>query len=377
MAVLSDRIYLDYAATAPLLPEVRSAMEPWLTVQYGNPSSLHAEGRAARAALDEAREVLSERLGCLFGEITFCSSGTEAANLAILGTALGNEDRQRNHILLGAAEHHCVLHCRERLERYGYRVSLIPVDAQARVRPESLTERVGEDTLLVSVMHANNETGGINGIRQLSDIAHEAGALFHCDAVQTLGALPWTVNSLDADLVSVSAHKIGGPKGVGALAHRAQVSLGPLILGGGQEREMRGGTENVAGIVGFKAAVQALAGRLFGPEARDAFAAGLGVGVVWTTPGFEDVLPGHCHIRLPGVRSETALIALDRAGISASSGAACSSGAVEPSHVLRAMGLSESEANEGLRFTLGPSFGIENARHAGQRVASVLAPLAT
>ncbi len=401
------RIYLDYAATTPLAPEAVEAMLPWLEDEYGNPSSLHADGRSAKDAIDEAREIVSGALGCLFAEVVFTGSGTEAANLAILGAALHNTDSSRSRILLGAAEHHCVLHTQTLLERFGYRVDLIPVDREARVSPSGLASLLGDDVLLVSVMHANNELGTINSIRELSDLAHGVGALMHTDAVQTFGR-PWRVDELDADLVSISAHKINGPKAVGALYQRAGVKLQPLIVGGGQEREMRAGTENVAGIAGCGAAVR-LRTRLYrssgpasdhgagtrGPStaqpspglgdsaqddgfggarsrqevARAAFISKLTErGFVPTTSSFEDVLPGHAHLRLPGVDAETMLIRLDRMELSASSGAACSSGSLEPSHVLLACGYSERESREGLRFTFPIDADLAEAEEAAERV---------
>ncbi|MFI5386243.1 MAG: cysteine desulfurase family protein, partial [Fimbriimonadales bacterium] len=239
------RIYLDHAATTPLLPEARAAMEPWLTTGYGNPSALYEEGRMARAAIDEAREVLSFALGCLFAEVLFTSSGTEAANLAIVGTALANDDSARNRMLLGAAEHNCVLHTRPLLERLGYRVELIPVDRIARVRLGDLESMLGPDVLLVSVMSANNELGTIQPVAEVANLAHRHGALYHCDAVQTLGSFgveglefgvpifgqgeradsPFqnpksNIQSLP-DLASFSAHKLYGPKGVGAIYIKA------------------------------------------------------------------------------------------------------------------------------------------------------------
>jgi cysteine desulfurase len=370
------RIYLDHAATTPLAPEALEAMLPWLEDEYGNPSSLHADGRSAKDAIDEAREVVSGALGCLFAEVVFTGSGTEAANLAILGAALHNKDRSRSRILLGAAEHHCVLHTQPLLERFGYCVELIPVDREARVSPSALASLLGDDVLLVSVMHANNELGSLNTVRPLADLAHGVGALMHTDAVQTFGR-PWRVDDLDADLVSISAHKINGPKGVGALYLRAGVKLQPLIVGGGQEREMRAGTENVAGIAGFGAAVRLRGkrklaqddGRSSQEQARDAFVAELvSHGFVPTLSSFDEVLPGHAHLRLPGVDAETMLIRLDRMELSASSGAACSSGSLEPSHVLLACGYSERESREGLRFTFPIDADLAEAEEAAERV---------
>ncbi len=343
-----------------------------------NPSSLHVEGRVARAAVDGAREVLADSLGCLFGEVLFTSSGTESANLAILGLALANESPSRNRILMGAAEHHAVLHCCPLLERLGYSVGLIPVDSVARSDPDALRGHIGVDVLLVCLMHANNELGTINPVADLATVTREAGAYFFCDAVQTFPYCP-SVGELGADLVSVSAHKLYGPTGVGALYVRAGTPLAPVVLGGGQERELRAGTENVAGIVGFAEAVKWCRDH---PQvqtqkrsARDAFAATLTAqGFLPSVPVFEqssNVLPSHFHCRFPGIDAETTLIRLDREGISASSGAACSSGSLEPSHVLMACGYSKQEAQEGLRFTFGANSTPEEALEAALKVIQV------
>lgn len=349
-------------------------MVPWLTSEFGNPSSLHAEGRRAKDAIDEARATVSRALGCLFAEVVFTSSGTEAANLAILGAALANPDPSRSRILLGAAEHHCVLHTKPLLERLGYRVELIPVDPEGRVTVTAVEALVGDDVFIVSVMHANNELGTINPVHHISGLAHALGALVHCDAVQTflvpdLGGL---VEATRADLISISGHKVNGPKGVGALYQRAGVKLKPLTLGGGQEREMRAGTENVAAIVGFGAAVAwraSLSVRGTDVNPRDIFLSRLvEAEFIQTASSLENLLSGHAHVRLPGVDAETMLIRLDRMGVGASSGAACSSGSLEPSHVLLACSYSMREAKEGLRFTFGLDSTVEQAEEAARRV---------
>lgn len=362
------RIYLDHAATTPLAPAVREAMLPWLDA--GNASSLHAEGRRAKDAIDAAREALSHRLGCEFGEVVFTSGGTEAANFAIVGSALANRDPRRNRILLGAAEHHCVLHTRPLLERLGYRVDLIPVDRYARVDFDALQGLLKDDVLLVSTMHANNELGTINDIALISDQVRKADALFHVDAVQTFLTLAWQVADLDADFVSISAHKVNGPKGTGALYVKAGSKPTPISVGGGQEREMRAGTENVAGIVGFGATIDLL--RNDPSVVRDAFEASLQDVASFTVPPGVSRLPGHSHLRVPNVRAETLLILLDRMGVAASSGAACSSGAVEPSHVLLAAGFTADEAKEGLRFSFGSQTTLAEGEDAVGRVRGAL-----
>ena len=353
------RVYLDHAATTPIDPRVRKAMEPYLTREFGNPSSLHAWGRTARLAIDEARETLAAALGCFPDEVCFVSSGTESCNLAIIGCAL-KAPPDRRHILLSAIEHHCVLDAGEWLRPFGFEVEHLPVDRYGQVSPDTVRERLRPDTWLVSVMHANNEIGTLQPVAAIGALCRERGVWFHVDAVQTFGLLPVKVDALNCDLLSVSAHKIYGPKGVGALYIRAGTPLQPLMVGGGQEHDRRAGTENVAGIVGFAEAVR-IAESTRETEAprlahlRDAFIRA----VLETIPDATltghptERLPTNAHFRFVGVPSDSLLIALDRAGIGASSGAACSAGSLEPSHVLMALGWDESAAPEGVRFSLG------------------------
>ena len=364
---MSKRIYLDYAATSPLRPEVRKAMLPWL--ESGNPSSLHVDGRRAKGAIDQARERVSTALECEFGECLFTSSATESANAAIIGAALANEDSRRRRVLISAAEHHCVLHTQSILERLGYQVTLLPVSRDTRPDFERTASELTSDVLLIAVMHANNETGAITDVAPLADKAHEAGILVFSDAVQTFTKIPNLVKKLKADLIAVSAHKIGGPQGAGALYVKAGTKLKSFIGGGGQERELRGGTENVAGIVGFAAVVTLPMSDAMTKSARDALLKRLVAGgAVPTLSPETPTLNTHCHVRFPGVESESMLIRLDRAGVSASAGAACSSGSLEASHVLLAAGFSEAEAKEGLRFTLGPGIGPNDAILAADRI---------
>lgn len=380
-----ERIYLDHAATTPLSPAAREAMQPWLDEGFGNPSSLYQEGRRAREAVDQARETLSARLGCDFAEVIFTSSGTEAANLAIVGSALAQRDPKRRRILAGAAEHHAVLRCAGLAEAFGFQFETVAVDRYARLDLDDLERRMGDDVHLVALMHANNELGTIQPVAEAASLAHRHGALFFCDAVQTFAAMDWAVIDLDADLVSVAAHKVYGPKGVGALYVRAGTRLQPVSRGGGQERELRAGTENVAGIVGFAAAAQEAAldreGRRRKRQARDAFlkALRLDPSIDWTdwnhpsepalsVPHDVPQLDGHAHLRFPGLSAESMLIVLDQLGVSASSGAACSSGSLEPSHVLLAAGYSEAEAKQGLRFTFGHGSTEAEADEAARRL---------
>ncbi|MCW5942293.1 MAG: cysteine desulfurase [Fimbriimonadaceae bacterium] len=375
-----NRCYADYAATAPMLDSVREAIAPWL-FDYGNPSSLHEEGRRARHAIDQARDAVAEAMDCAFGEIVFTSSGTEAVNLAILGSAIANQDPRRRRVVIGAADHHAALRTLPCLEMLGYLVDLTPVLPTTQTDLAAFEALMSDDVLLVSLLHANNETGVIQPVPELVTIARRLGALVHLDAVQTFGRWAWTPSQFDADLVSVSSHKIGGPKGIGALFVRAGTKIKPIMVGGGQERELRSGTENVAGIVGFGRAVAARSDRSDPRRsARDAFLATLEAAKdprlrLTADPRTLPVLDGHLHVRFEGLSAESLLILLDRLGVAASSGAACSAGSVEPSHVLLAAGFSPSAAREGLRFSFGPdhdeAFGVEVARRVLQAVERV------
>jgi len=312
-------------------------------------------------AIDAARETLAAALNADPAEICFVSSGTESCNFAIIGCAL-KAPPNRRHILVSAVEHHCVLHAAEWLIPFGYEVEHIPVDCYGQVDPDAVRARIRDDTWLVSVMHANNEIGTIQPVEAIATICKERGVWFHVDAVQTFGLLPLDVQAIGCDLLSVSAHKIYGPKGVGALYVRAMTPLQPLMVGGGQERDRRAGTENVAGIVGFAEAVR-VAEAMRNAEAerltalRDQFIRAVLETIPDTTLTGHPTerLPGNAHFRFIGVPSDSLLIALDRAGIGASSGAACSAGSLEPSHVLLALGWNETAAQEGVRFTLGRS----------------------
>ncbi|MDQ2985649.1 MAG: cysteine desulfurase [Armatimonadota bacterium] len=359
-------IYLDNAATTPLDPRAREAMLPWL--DCANPSSLHHRGREARMAIDVARELVADAMECIPGEVIFTSSGTEAVVTALLGAARAGLSGSRKRILMGAAEHHAVLHCEKQLRELGYKVEFIPPTSAGAFDVSRLV--VADDVLLVAAMHANNETGAITDVSTVASLCRDRGALFFCDAVQTFGKVPLP----DADLIAASAHKVYGPKGVGALRVRAGVKIEPVMAGGGQEREMRGGTENVAAIVGFGEVCRA--GQTCPTGPTDAFVSEVrrlvphAVFIALDAP----CLPTHAHLRIPGVSAEVALINLDRLGVAASSGAACSSGSVEPSHVLLAMGLNETQAAEGLRFTFGRQTTVEEAKQAASCLAEICPP---
>jgi cysteine desulfurase len=354
-------IYLDHAATTPVDPRVAAAMQPFLGEQFGNPSSIHALGRAARAAVDTARDTVASALNCDYAEICFTSSGTEADNLALIGVMLA-APKGRNHLVVSSIEHHAVSHAAKFLETQGYAVTFVKVDAEGFVDMEALAESMTERTALVSVVHGNNEIGTIQDITGIAKLAHDKGARFHTDAVQSFGSLPVDVKSLDCDLLSISAHKIYGPKGAGALYARIGVPLSPILVGGSQERERRAGTENTAGIVGFGGAVRLLqdmegeSSRL--TALRDKFIANLFEAIPdirLNGPVGPRRLPNNVNISIAGVDGSAVLMNLDRLGIAASSGSACSSGSIEPSHVLTAIGLPPDLAASGIRLTLGRS----------------------
>ena len=374
-----QRIYLDHAATTPLRPEVRAAMEPYLSADgFGNPSSLHADGQRAKRALDAARDTLACALGAQFSEITFTSGGTEADNAALVGVMLARG--RGSHLITTQIEHEAVIETARFLEKLGFSVTYLPVDEQGRVAPRSVADALTDRTALVSVMHANNEVGTVQPLREIADLVHAHGAYLHTDAVQTFSQLPVNVHDLGVDLLSVSAHKIYGPKGVGALYVRSGIPIEPLLHGGGQERERRAGTENVPAIAGFGEAVrlllperEAVAARL--TLLRDTFLAALRQRVPSMVLNGHPAerLPNNINLSFPGLDAETLLLTLDRAGISASSGSACTSGSIEPSHVLTAMGLPDDRVNSAIRLTLGR----DTTRAEVDRAVDILAAIVT
>jgi len=351
-------IYLDYAATSPLWPDVRAAMAPYLDERYANASSLYAAAREARKAIEEARETIAAAVGARPEEVIFTSGGTEADNIAVQGTAFRARNEGRDGIVVSSIEHHAVLDTARWLGRNGFRVTEVGVDANGMIDEAALEAAVDRKTGVVSVMTANNEVGTIQPVARCNGIARSAGARFHTDAVQ---ALPWIpVDAADADLIALAGHKVGGPKGVGALIVRRGVGVEPLVHGGGQERGLRSGTYNVAGIVGFGAAVQAtLAAReQLVPRVRalrDRLQEALVQRIARVTVNGAGArrLPNNCNVCIDGIESEPLLLLLDAAGIAASSGSACQSGAAEASHVLTAMGVSNDLAMGALRLTLG------------------------
>lgn len=354
-------IYLDHAATTPVDPEVTQAMIPYLAERFGNPSSIHAPGQETRAAMDSAREAIALALSCDFSEVYFTSSGTEANNMAVIG-AMWAAPSDRKRLIVSSIEHPSVMKSAQFLESTGYVVTRLPVDSVGRVEPAVLEDSITDETALVSVVHGNNEIGTVQDIARLARIAHDHGALFHTDSVQTFGSLPIHVGGMGCDLLSISAHKIYGPKGAGALYARSAVKVSPIIHGGSQERERRAGTENTAAIVGFGKATELAMTRRGADshrlsELRDWFIERL----LESIPGThlngprEGRLPNNVNISIEGVDGASVLMNLDRAGIAASSGSACSSGSIEPSPVLSAIGLPPELASSGIRFTLGRS----------------------
>jgi len=360
---MSERIYFDHAATTPLDPRVLEAMLPYLRDHWGNASSLYAEAREARKGLDAARRTVSELLGCQPQEVIFTSGGSESDSLAVRGAAHVGR-RRGNHIVTSAIEHHAVLHTVQQLEKEGFRATYLPVDGQGFVDLTALAEAVTPETVLVSIMYANNEVGTVEPIAEAARIVKERNrdCVFHTDAVQAVGMLDIDVGRLGVDMLSIAGHKVYGPKGVGALYVRTRTPLQPQILGGSQERNRRAGTENVAGAVGLARAMELACGEMASRVAhyralRDRLLTEAPARVPFTQiTGALDPerrLANSFSCCFQFLEGEAVLIALDLAGIAASSGSACTSGSLEPSHVLTAMGISEELARGSLRVTLG------------------------
>ena len=356
------RIYLDHNATTPPAEAVVDAMARALREVAGNASSVHSFGQQAKSASDEARTSVAALLGAEPSEVIFTGSGTEADNLALRGAAEALEPGGRREIVVSAIEHEAVLNTARALARRGWTMTVLPVDASGIVSPDAVREAVSDRTAVVSVMHANNEVGTVQPVAEIAAIAHERGALMHTDAVQSAGKIPVAVKALGVDLLSISAHKFYGPKGVGALWVRRGVRLTPQMTGGRQERNRRAGTENVPGIVGMgvaaRMAIEGLASSVVRVAAlRDRLEAGIlrDVPHAAVNGAREPRVPNTTNISFARVEAESLLIALDLEGLAVSTGSACSSGTLEPSHVLKAMGLGASRAQSSLRFSLGSS----------------------
>ncbi|HUF14552.1 MAG TPA: cysteine desulfurase family protein [Acidimicrobiia bacterium] len=371
-------IYLDHAATTPMRPEVWVAMAPFAAEMFGNPSGVHGVSRVAKNALEESRERIAAMIGAHPLEVVFTSGGTESDNLAIKGAVLNSTARQG--LVTSAIEHEAVLETADFLKRLGMPVSIVAVDHEARVDPAQVAGAVTEDTAVVSVMMINNETGTIQDVASISEAVKRANSetLFHTDAVQAFGTETVDVDALGLDLLTISAHKFGGPKGAGILYVREGIALEPVIHGGGQELGRRSGTHDVASAVGVATAVElALVDRpRFESEVRairDHFERRLRdeiVGLVVNTPA-DGRSSHHLNVRFPGVRNETLLMLADQYGVAASAGSACQSGAATVSHVLEAMGLSPEEARECVRFTFGWTSKLDEAEEAADIVAGI------
>ena len=355
-----QRLYLDHNATTPLHPAVIDRMTEALREEFGNPSSVHHFGQRAKAAIDEARSAVAALIGADPPEIVFTSGGTEGDNIAIRGVAEALEATGRRHLIASAIEHEAVLNTLKALAKRGWKTTLLAVGESGIVSPESLRAALTDETALVSVMHANNEIGTIQPIAELARLAHERGALFHTDAVQSAGKIPIDVKALGVDLLSISAHKFYGPKGVGAIWIRRGLRLLPPTTGGKQERSRRAGTENVASIVGMGVAAKVAQLKMKDEAARTAALRDrLEEGVVRTVPGTVingtrgSRVPNTTNISFDRVEAESLLIALDLEGVAVSTGSACSSGTLEPSHVLKAMGFPAHRTQNSIRFSLG------------------------
>jgi cysteine desulfurase len=375
-------VYFDYNATTPLDPAVREEMLPYLGEIFGNPSSVHHVGRRARALLDEAHDRVASVWKCKPSEVVFTSGGTESSNLAIFGTARLLREKGR-HIITSSVEHHAVLHpCEYLRKKEGFEVTYLPVNAEGRVSVESVRAALRPDTVLVSVMSANNEIGMLQPVAEIGALCRERGVLFHTDAVQSFGKEPFTsIEQFNADLVSVCAHKFHGPKGAGALYIRSPLHPDPIIFGGGHENERRAGTENLAAIIGFAAATERFIREpVFQPSVLEPLAVRLvtladslsALGVEFRGSRSQR-LANTVAFTVMGVDSITMLAALDLEGVCASSGSACSAGSLEPSHVKLALGVPGEAANALVRFSLGRDSTAEEVAHAGQVLPKVIA----
>lgn len=381
---LKRDIYMDNAATTPVKKEVLNSMIPYFTEIYGNPSSIYKKGREAKKALDESREKVAEILGANSREIYFTSGGSESDNWAIKGVAFGNKDKG-NHIITTKIEHHAVLHTCEYLERNGFEVTYLDVDEYGMINLEDLKNAITDKTILISIIYANNEVGTIQPIAEIGKIAKENNIYFHTDAVQAIGNIKINVDDLGIDLLSLSAHKFYGPKGVGALYIRKNVKLHPYIHGGAQERNRRAGTESIANIVGLTKALEMAYENLSNHNEklislRDKLIKNIveNISHVKINGHPEKRLPGNVNVSLRFIEGEALLLSLDMVGIAASSGSACTSGSLDPSHVLLAMGLPHEIAHGSLRLSLGDfnkeeeiDYVVENLKKIADRLRAM------
>ena len=371
-------IYLDHNATTPVDPEVVEAMLPFLTEGFGNASSVHQFGRAAKVALETSREQIAAFINCEPSELIFTSGGTESDNLAIFGTAYTLRQK-KNYLIVGSTEHHAVIESAEHLhKKEGFSLDLLPVDELGFASAAELRTLVSDKTCIVSVMHANNETGTIQDLRALSDVVHERGSFFHTDAVQSVGKIKVDVRALGVDMLSLTGHKIYGPKGTGALYLRQGIKITPLLYGGSHEKKRRPGTENVAGAVGFAKALEIAGRRMqddFDRLSKLAYyfidAIQVKVPEVVINSPRTKRIPQTVNVSFKGLTGEPIILSLDMEGVAVASGSACTSGATEPSHVLTAMGIPPIVANGAIRFSLGRSTTQDQLDH----VLKVLPPI--
>jgi cysteine desulfurase len=374
------RVYADHGATTPVDERVLAAMLPYFSERFGNASSIHAWGQEAREAVDRAREQVARAIGATPSEIVFTSGATESDNFAALGAAFANESRGR-HLVTTTVEHHAVLEACRFLESRGYEVTFVPVDRDGRVNPDDVRAAIRDDTILISVMHANNEIGTVEPIAAIGRLARERGVLMHTDAAQTVGILPVHVDELFVDLLSISAHKRYGPKGVGALYVRKGARVARIQHGGSHERNRRAGTENVAAAVGFGEAMRIALDSMEEEAARlqvlrDRLAQGLArIDGTRLNGSLTDRLPGNVNLSFEGADSESLLMALDFRGVAASSGSACTSGSLEPSHVLSAIGLPPEIAKGTVRFSLGRATTVAEVDYLLQIVPEIVSQL--
>ncbi|MBA4493005.1 cysteine desulfurase family protein [Paenactinomyces guangxiensis] len=372
-------IYLDHAATTPIHPDVKEVMLPFLDEWFGNPSSIHQYGRTVRMAIDRAREQVASALNADPARIIFTSGGTEADNFALLGVAAAYSEQGKNHIITSQIEHHAVLDACKYLERIGFDVTYIPVNHQGRIETEALKQAINSKTALISVMYGNNEVGTLQPIEEIGNLARDRGVLFHTDAVQAFGIEEIDVNGLPVDLLTISSHKINGPKGSGALYLSKNVKIVPRLFGGSQERRKRPGTENVPGIVGFGKAAEITASvraehRKQMCLLRKALLKELDQERVhYVVNGdLEYSLPHICNLSFPGTDTETLLMNLDLEGIACASGSACTSGTLEVSHVLEAMHLSDEVTRSAIRFSFGRGNTVEEMKETAKKTAQIV-----
>lgn len=372
------KIYFDHSATTPVDPQVIEAMLPFLSEKFGNASSIHSFGREVKVALEEARELVANFCGAHANEIYFTSGGTEADNMAILGSAQQLAEKGK-HIITSRIEHHAVLHSCEYLEKLGFEVTYLKPDKFGLISPDAVENAIKENTILITIMHANNEVGTINPIEKIGEIAQEKGIRFHTDAVQAFGKIPINLSKLNVDLMSMSGHKIYGPKGVGILYIGKGVNLQQMTFGGAHERNKRPGTENIPGIIGLAQAVEICKNRMVDDKERIGNLRDLlfqkiteKIPRVFLNGHPDSRLSGLLNLSFQSIEGEALLLSLDLKGVAASSGSACTSGSVEPSHVLGAMGVKPELAQSSIRFSLGRGNTVEDVEYTAEVLIEIV-----